>query len=230
MAFDKFTLADIKYSVRKKLDDDGFDGDTITEAANDFQFELFNDNRIRFMEKSTVLSIASGSTSKTLPSDFMNMLNFVVYDSDTQYRNITADGYVEYNDFMVQYQNFAIADASKIWNWTMFGDGIRFSAPTDATYSALLDYMRSPQIMVNDEDESELPINARELMTLGTLERVMRVNEDYNEAGEESDRLISLRTAFIRNYGRGSLKVGPRVIRTNRNRGGAGGYRADRDF
>lgn len=229
MAFVKFTLGDIRASVRRKLDDLTFDTATIDEAANDFQFELFNDNRIRFMEENAVLNVGIGEYSKALPNDFMNLINLTVLDNATTYRNITQQGYLDYDEFMIRYANFSIANAAQIRDWTFFGEGLRFQSPTDASYDLNVDYTRSPVLMSDAGDECELPINCRELMTLGTLERIMRVNEDYNEADFEADRLANLRTAFIRNYGRGGAKVGGQIIKTGRGTM-RGGYRADRDF
>lgn len=234
MSFVKFTLGDIRTSVRRKLDDTTFDTATIDEAANDFQFELFNDNRIRFMEKNAVLAVSAGAYSKDLPSDFMNLITLTVLDSATVFRNITKSsklgmgGYLDYDSFMSLYPNFAVATASKIYDWTFFGEGLRFQSVTNAAYNMNIDYTRSPILMVASGDNCELPINCRELMTLGTLERIMRVNEDYNESDAELNRLQGLRTAFIKNYGRGGEKVGPQLIRTNR--GKVGQYRSDRDF
>lgn len=221
MAFVTFTLGDIRTAVKGKLDDDQFSDADIDQAANDFQFELFNDNRIRFMEQSTTLAIGSAVTSKVLPTNFMNLINFTVFDSASQYRDITKDGYHDYDTFMYNFANYPYAPASKIYNWTFFGEGLRFSAKTDAAYNANLDYLRSPVLMVAAADACELPINCRELMTLGTLQRVMRINEDYNESAQEKAELQRLKTSFIKNYGRGGAKVGPQIIRTNR-RGGSG--------
>lgn len=224
MAFVKFTLGDIRTSVRRKLDDLQFDTATIDEAANDFQFELFNDNRIRFMEENAVLAVGSGVTFKALPDDFMNMINLTILDSASQFRDITKTGYLNYDDFMRRFPNYSVAPLSKIFTYTFFGEGLRFSARTDGAYNANLDYTRSPVLMVAAGDFCELPISSRELMTLGTLERIMRVNEDYNESDFELNRLSSLRTAFIKNYARGGERVGPQVMKTNRGRVGRGAY------
>jgi len=229
MAFEKFTLSDIRTAVKDKLDDSGFPDTTIDRAANDFQFELFNDNRIRFMEQNETLSVAANSSQKDLPEDFMNLINLIVLDNVSTYRNITKTGFIEYDEFMSRYANFSVATTAKIRDWTFFGEGLRFQSRTDAIYNITLDYLRSPVLMVAATDECELPINNRELMTIGTLERVMRVNEDYPEADAELNRLQGLRTAFIKNYGRGGFKVGPQVVKTNRGRR-SGGYRVDRDY
>lgn len=229
MAFVTFTLGDIRTAVRDKLDDDNFPAASIDRAANDFQFELFNDNRIRFMEKFAALSVGSAATSKVLPSDFMNLINLTVLDSASQFRDITKNGYLDYATFMEGYANYTVAPASKIYTWTFYGEGVRFGAPTDAAYTVNIDYLRSPALMVNASDPCELPINCRELMTLGTLQRVMRINEDYNESTAEKNELSGLRTAFIKNYGRGGGKVGPQVARSNRNGRGRGRWNTD-DF
>lgn len=223
MAFVKFTLGDIRSAVFDKLDDDGFSTDTIDRAANDFQFELFNDNRIRFMEAHTVLAVSPGAYLKVLPTDFMTLVNLTVLDSATAFRDITKSGYVAYDNFMNRFANFVNAPASKIYNFTFFGESLRFQAPTDAAYDINLDYIRSPVLMTTAASECELPINYRELMTLGTLNRIQRVNEDYAEASQEFQYLQSLRTSFIKNYGRGGESVGPQVIGTNR-RGRRQGY------
>lgn len=224
--FEQFTLADIRTSVRRKLGDASYDADTIDEAANDFQYELFNDNRIRFMESSEVLNIGSGDTTMDFPKDFMTMLNFIAYDSPTQYRNITRN-LKNYDDFMRNNAMFAVANPQQLMDFTFFGEGIRFSAPSNAAYSALLDYLRVPKFMRRDADKCEVPRNYKEMVVLGTLEKVLFVDEELDSADFALERLSGLRTSFIRNYARGSGKVGPQQIRQGR---GRGTYRADRDF
>lgn len=216
MSFVKFTLGNIRNSVKRKLDDPSFDDAIIDEAANDFQFELFNDNRIRFMEQNTAISVTAGaSESVDLPNDYMTLIRATMLYSPTQPQNIT-DYEMDYDEFMEQYATYSVAPAGKPLEWTFFGEKMRFNRPSDATYSINIDYLRSPKIMTTATDTCELPINCRELMTLGTLERVMRVNEDYNEADAELGRLQGLRTAFVRNYGRGSGTLKPRVIKSGR--------------
>jgi hypothetical protein len=218
MSFVKFTLGDIRTSVRRKLDDLTFDGDTIDEAANDFQFELFNDNRIRFMEASGTVTIALGSaTSTDMPANFMNLIRADILYGAGQNQDIT-DYELDYKIFMQKFATYLTQPHGMPLQWTFFGDHMRFSRPSDNSYTINFDYMRSPALMVDAGDECELPINCRELMTLGTLERIMRVNEDYNESDFEFDRLKPLRTAFVRNYGRGSTSLKPMIIRSGRNR------------
>lgn len=216
---DKITLAEIRAAVRRKLDDDQYDATTIDEAANDFQNELFTAHRIRQMEKSAELSVLSGDTDVDMPSDFMTMLNLTVFDSATQYRQIK-DDYVDYNEFQRRHANYSIASPQRIYQWTDFGNGIRFTAPANADYTLALDYLRQPKQMVRDSDKSEFKKVYKELATIGTLARVMEVNEDYAEGSQERDKLDGLVTTFVRNEGRGQMKIGPNIMNTRRRRYG----------
>ncbi len=227
--FVKFTLGDIQNSVRRKLDDTGFDAATITEAANDFQFELFNDNRIRFMEKNTTLAFALNEYTKPMPADFQTLINLTMVKSATQLFDLT-DNYLDYDTFMNNYPNFAVSNVQQPNAFTYFGGDLRLSARSNGAYTMNMDYLRTPVIMVNTIDTCEVPIHFRELMTLGTLERVMRINEDYNESDEEVARLDRLRTAFVKQYGRGGVKVGPQIVKSNQRGQGRRAYRQGEDM
>lgn len=214
---DKLTLAQIRAAVRRKLDDDQYDATTIDEAANDFQNEIFASHRIRSMEASADLAINTGDTSVEMPRDFLTMLEMVIIEPNSQFRSIK-DDYVDYNEFMRTFANYSISSASRIGNWTDFGNGIRLSAPSDGDYSLVLDYLRQPKYMERDNDRSEFKRMYRELIVLGTLARVMEVNEDYAEGSQERDKLDGLVTSFVRNEGRGGFKIGPNIIATRRRR------------
>jgi hypothetical protein len=214
---DKVTLAEIRAAVRRKLDDPEYDAAIIDEAANDFQNDLFTAHRIRSMEKSAELNVLAGDTTVDMPIDFLTLLEMVVADSTTQFRSIKND-YIDYNEFMRTHANYASASRQRLYQWTDFGNGIRFTAPSNGDYTIYLDYLRQPKPMVRESDKSEVKKVYKEMMTLGTLRRVMKVNEDYAEGGQEQDDLDSLITTFVRNEGRGGMKIGPQIMNTRRRR------------
>ena len=224
--YDKLTLAEIRAAVRGKLDDTQYDADLIDEAANDFQNELFTNNRIRSMEANDTVTIASGETSIDFPVDFLTLLEMTLIYSSTQYQNIKKH-YVNYEQFMRSYANFAVASSMRPQTWTEFGEGARFSNPSDADYTFNIDYLRLPELMEADSDESEVRKVWKEMFTLGTLARVMEINEDYEEAAQERDKLDPLVTTFVAREGRGNIKTGASIISPGR---GRGTFRADRDF
>lgn len=222
--YDKLTLSEIREAVRGKLDDDSYDAAIIDEAANDFQNELFTNHRIRSMETSDTITVSSGDYEVDFPSDFLTMLEMTVIDSSNRFENIK-DDYVNYNQFMRDYANFSVATSARPSTWTEFGGGARFSQPADAEYTINLDYLRLPELMVGDSDESEVRRVWKEMFTLGTLRRVMKVNEDYAEADQETQDLDGLVTAFVAREGRGQIKTGPTIMGTRRGRQNSRGIR-----
>ncbi|MCA9325524.1 hypothetical protein KDA23_05690 [Candidatus Saccharibacteria bacterium] len=223
--YDKLTLSEIRTAVRGKLDDDSYDADLIDEAANDFQNELFTNHRIRSMESSDTINISADDYTIDFPVDFLTMLELTIIDSSSNYENIK-DGYLNYNQFMRDHANFSVATATRPRQWTEFGGGARFTAPSDAAYTANIDYLRLPELMVNDSDESEVRKVWKEMFTIGTLARVMEINEDYAEASQERDKLDPLVTAFVAREGRGQIKTGPIIMSTRRGRKTLGSTRS----
>lgn len=208
------TLAEIRESVRGKLDDDSYEASAIDEAANDFQNDIFMNHRIRTMETSDTVSVSAGDTTMALPDDFQTVIRMFVADGARSY-DIT-ENYIDYNSFMNRFANFADASSAAIHSWTDYGNGLRFSAPVLADSSVLVDYLRVPKYMKNDSSKFEISMQYRELCVLGTLARVMERDEDYDVAAVERNKLDGLVTAFVRNMGRGQIKTGPNVIRTRR--------------
>jgi hypothetical protein len=221
------TLAEIRLSVRNKLDDSQYDATLVDEAANWFVNEIFNNNRIRTMEETDTLQIAQGATSAAFPEDFQTLLNLSV-TSPAIYTLM--DNFMEYGDFIKLYPGFATYTQAAIRNWTDFANGMRFSAPANASHTVFIEYLRRPNTMEDDGDECEIPDAYRKMVTIGTLAEMMERNEDYAEAAQERNKLSPLVTTFIRNEGRGQTKVGPTIMRSNRRGYRAGGYNAARDF
>lgn len=218
-------LSDIRSSVRNKLDDTQYDQATIDEAINFTQAKIFNDHRIRFMETTDDLFVSANDITVDLPDDMQVIINLHV-TSPLVYNIL--DKYTEYGDFMKNYPGYQTYAASQIYTWTDFGNAMRFAAPVLAASTINIDYLRRPQLLVNDSDVSDIPDQYKEMVVLGALYRAMKRNEDYGEADSENADYADLVTTFVRNEGRGGIKLGPTIMRTNRR--GAGSYRADKDF
>jgi len=222
---DELLLSDIKTSVQGLLTDDQYDETLITEAANWVVYDLFASYRLRMAETSDTLSALAGATTLDMPADLLTRIEF--YATAPQVLEMQRH-YVQYEDFMANYADFATATAHRLREWTDFGKAIRFSAALDVNHSFQIDYLRMPSTMEDDSDACEIPRIYSELVSKSTLARIMEINEDYAEAQQERDNYAPLLTTFIRNEGRSGGKTGPTIVRTNR--GKVGGYRVDRDF
>jgi hypothetical protein len=219
-------LSDLRFSVRNRLDDTSFDQATVDESINWFVFEVCNDHRLRIMEATDDIFISAGDFTADMPDDFQTIINLHV--TSPQVYNIL-NQYTEYGDFMKNYPGYQTYTASQLYTWTDYGNGMRFAAPVSADTTCNIDYLRRPVTMVADTDVCEFQDQYFEMVVIGALARCMDRNEDYAESATERGKLAPLLTSFIRNEGRGGIKLGPTVMRSNR-RGPRGGYRADRDF
>lgn len=206
-------LKDIKSAVRKLLQDDQYDGDVITQAANWFIYELAINNKLRMFEGSTELSGAAGETFIPFPSSSIAWT--AIYATDPSTYDMS-DMYTEYKDFMNSYAGFASSTAANAGNWTMFGNGMRLSAPllTDTTFQ--FDFVGEPTAMAKDSDDCPIPARYAELVARGCKIRILEIEEDYDYAQQERDALEPLQTAFVRNESRGGGKTKPTVIGTRR--------------
>lgn len=213
------TRADIVGWVRGLLVDDQADEDLITQAANWFVDELCNNNKLRIMEASELLTASAGDTDVELPDDLKTMMKDGFYMTTPQVADMQP-GYMNYREFMRSFANFASATAAQLSSWTTFGNTLRFSAPLNVAHEFQLDYYRKPVQMEEDDDECEISDNYQELVSKGTLARMMEINEDYAEASNERGNLEPLVTAFIRNESRGGLISGPIQINAGRTRKG----------
>jgi hypothetical protein len=214
------TLADIVTSVRGLLTDDQFDEDLIKEAANWFVYELFNNTRTRLMESSDTITVLANATTADFPSDFMTWI--AIYRTVPNVAPITEE-YIPYAQFMQRHANFASAVSARQSDWTMYGNAMRFAAPLNAAHTFQIDYLREPTPMEDDGDDCEVPDRYSELVSKGTLARIMEINEDYAEAAQERTNLETLVNTFIRNEARGGGKTGPIIMNSRRRRGNSTG-------
>ena len=212
------TLGDIKTSVRGLLVDTQYDETLIAQAANWFVKELCNNNHLRIMEASEELSASQGDTELEFPEDMKTLIKDGFYCTAPSVFDM-GPLYVSYGDFMRSYANFASATQAQARKWTDFGNMARFTAPLSAEHTFQCDYLRDPVDMVDDTDDCEIPDRYDELVSKGTLARIMEINEDYAEAQQERGNLDPLLTTFIKNESRGGFKTGPIIMRTNRGRG-----------
>lgn len=218
------TRADIVSALRDLLSDDQAEAALITRAANWFVDELCNNNHLRIMEASTTMAGVQADTTLDFPTDLVTRINIYltvpqIYDME--------NGYISYGDFMKGYANFATATQAQAQIWTDYGNAMRFAAPLNAAHTFHIDYLREPVKMAADADICEIPGRYEELIYKGTLEKLMKINEDYDYASQELEGLEPLRTTFIRNESRGGGKTRPTIIRTGR---GHGSWNAARDF
>ncbi len=208
-------LSEIVTSVRGRLDDQAFSSVTITEAANWLQNDIFSDTRTRIMEASTTINASAGAVVADFPDDFNTIIS--VYQTSPKTFDLMPM-FINHADFVQMFPNYATRASSVIQYWTDFNNQLRFSAPLSTNVVLTMDYIRQPVPMVRDSDVCEIPDQYKEIITRGTLLRVMEQNEDYGEAASERQIVNALITSFKTSEGRGQVKTGPVIMKSNRRR------------
>lgn len=239
------TLAQYRAAVREDLDDTAYSSSVIDRAINDYIKEVAARSRMRKLEAEEELFVSLGDTEVELPDDKLVLLNLSV-TSPAPARRIM-DNFMEYNQFVLNNPGYKTVNPRAVATsyWTDYNDKMRLGAPASADTTIFCEYIRVPDYLIADGDENELDPNNlyNEMFIIGARVRAMERNEDYDEAAEERRKLFGrnvgnyrsavfrpgLEDTFIRNEGRGQIKFGPTIMKTNRGRR-MGGYRADRDF
>lgn len=223
----QLTLANYRTNVRGLVGDTAYDLTLTDQAINWFIFELHNNSHIRYMETEDEVDISAGDTTGDFPDDLNTILGLNM--TSPQQLDILRQ-FMEYGDFMKLYPGYATYNPRQVAQWTDFANAMRLAAPALTNTVLHLDYLRNPVIMVNDEDTTDIPDIYEELVSKGGLARLMEINEDYGEAATERNNLDPLVTTFIKNEGRGGIKAGPTIMRSNRGRMGRGSYKQGEDL
>lgn len=208
-----YNLVGLRQRVRiDKLDDEEFDSSVIDNFINDTQRDIFNEYELPFQEKIFQGTVPAGSTMFQSPSDLAQLQSQTMVDVPgfSQYK-------MKWRDFFTAYPDNANQTPGKPSNWTLYANNFIFDKPTDADYTFTLFYIRKPKLLAGDTDVPEVPEDFAELLVLGAYIRVLKRNEDFDQAAyiqNDYDRLLDL---LVARYGfreaDGAIKMKNQQIR-----------------
>lgn len=197
------TLTQIRTKVRTRLDDDSFEGNVIDEAVNNYIFDITGGHNFVFLEATaTPPTVAPGSNTLTLPSDFQNMRRLAI-TAPSNYLGDLSDSYVLYNDFYRQYPDPTQLTRGTPSAFTEYGGKFVFNVPADVTYTFALDYMNAPALLVSDSAICIIPDEFIECVVDGATYRIQKRDDDYDLATEEKTFLTPKEIQLIKRYGSG---------------------------
>ena len=208
-----YNLVGLRQRVRiDKLDDEEFDSQVIDNFINDTQRDIFNQYELPFQEKIFQGTVPAGATMFQSPSDLAQLQYQTMVDVPGFSNNK-----LKWRDFFLNFPDNANAEAGKPSAWTLYAGNIIFDKPTDADYTFTLFYIRKPKLLKEDADVPEIPEEFAELLVLGAYIRVLKRNEDFDQAQfvqTEYDRQLDL---LVSRYGfresDGAIKMKNRQIR-----------------
>lgn len=192
-----YNLAGLRQRVRiDKLDDEEFESSIIDNFINDTQRDIFNQFELPFQEKIFQGTIPQGSTMFQLPADLAQLQSQTMASvpgfSDTKKK---------WRDFFALYPDNANETPAAPSAWTLYARNMIFNAPTDAEYTLTMFYIRKPVLLSQDSSIPEIPEEFAELLVLGAYIRVLKRNEDFDQADYvqvEYDRQLDL---LVSRYG-----------------------------
>lgn len=196
-----YNLASLRNRVAiDKLDDEEFDPGIIDRFINDTQRDIFNQYELSFQEKIFVGTIPMNSIMLLLPSDAATIQSFVVTSPDGNQRDIQS-GYLAFREFNTHFPTPASEAASAINSWTLYGNNIMLSAPTDQEYNLTTFYIKKPKVLTADGDVPEIPEEFSELLVLGAYIRILERNEDFDQAAYIKSEYNTLLDLLVTRYG-----------------------------
>lgn len=179
-----YTLNTIIGRVRRKLDDDDYPAEVITEFVNDTQEEIFNTYELPFNQTTFSGTLSEGEHRfnfvNTAP-DYQRVVSLRITGPDKQYYDIS-DKYMNYRDFRKQYPVPENNQANSPSNWTTYGFTIIFSQPTDKDYVMDMDYLKEAERITDEGVSPELPQTWQEVIVLGAWIRALERNDDNDLA------------------------------------------------
>lgn len=194
-----YTLAGLRQRVLEdKLDDTDFEADIVDRFLNDAQRSIFNQYELPFMEKTFAGTLPDGGYVFTFPADYQLVQSLKLVDPTDDKQDITKY-YMKFRDFNEAYPIPTENTEAKPSIWTLHGNRLYFSQPTDQIYTLELYYIKKPDLLEDDGDVPELPSEFEELLVLGAYIRVLERNEDFDLAAyykngpytEELDKLTA---------------------------------------
>lgn len=208
-----YNLVGLRQRVRiDKLDDEEFDPQVIDNFINDTQRDIFNQYELPFQEKIFQGTIPAGSTMFQSPKD-LAQLQYETMAGVQGFSNTK----MKWREFFNTYPDNANTVAGSPSAWTLYAGNIVFDKPTDIEYVFTLYYIRKPLVLTEDTSIPEIPEEFAELLVLGAYIRVLKRNEDFDQAAYvevEYNRQLDL---LVARYGfresSGAIKMKNRQIR-----------------
>lgn len=153
----------------------GFDSNTyrarVKNWLNEAQARIARKMQLREQFTSTTITTASGTSTYSIPTDFVRMNGVVDQSYPLELR------YVEDpDDLLVRNENSA--NTGRPTEYSLTEDGLLLSPEPDAVYSLTMNYYSRPTDMDDDGDISTLPADYHDVMVSYALSRAYRSEDD----------------------------------------------------
>lgn len=194
-----YTLETLKNTLRKRLQDEEFDGDTLTIFLNDSLNEILGEDKYPFMQR--IAEYTTGSHGEeTVPPYYAG--TFYIYAKHCKEPRQELE-YIAPEEFFTNTKHYTFVYtvfANKLY-WRIRKD----SDDEDFTVTHL--YLENPRPLVNDTDVTPIPPQYIEALVLGALARAEEVRDNYDYAQLYRNQQDIILTNMKLRYGPGNLSA-----------------------
>lgn len=178
-----YTCATLIEDIKTRIGNQEYPDEDILRYISDAQFEVLGDGKYQFLEKSFEHD-GVGMGDAVLPLDFQSMVEIFI------------DGvklaYVPYAKYF-EHANHG--------EYTVFSDRVYFcvSSNNPVVHVKQL-YIAKPLPMEKPEDQPYIPYEFREILTLGAMVRIERVDGNYDYAevlrGHQDELIVNMKMRY----------------------------------
>lgn len=194
-----FTFLALKNKLTTQIGDPNLDSTVMGDALNYTEQSIFSAFDLTLNSAQQTNAVASGANTLTtaLPSNLERISSLYVSSPAASARNLT-EYFVKVKDFRTLYPS-AGTDTGSLQEWTYY-TSVEFAVLASEATTIKLDYIKGVTIMSADADVPTIPQAYEELLMLGSKMRVYEQKEDFDYAGQFTNRYADLLEAFVTRY------------------------------
>lgn len=194
-----YILLDLKTKLTTQIGDPNLDDSVMTDALNYTQQSVFGMFDLTLNSATQTNAVATGANTLTsaMPTDYERMSSFYISSPTALARDLT-DYFVKAKDFRTRFPD-AGTYTGPLQEWTYF-TSIEFSTLSSDDVVIKLDYIKSIPILSATTDVPTIPQAFEELLILGAKIRIYEQKEDFDYAGQFTNRYTDLLEAFTTRY------------------------------
>lgn len=193
------TLSTLKNILRKRLQDEEFDADTLKIFLNDSQNEILGEDKYPFMQRiDKYTTTADGEID--LPLGYAGTF-FIYANKDNQPRQPLK--YISPNEY------FTNTDAHT-FVYTTYANTLFYrieNDPKNTGFEITHLYLIHPMPMENDTDKTAIPNEYVEALVLGAMARAEEIRDNFDFAQIYRNQQDQILTNMKLRYGPGNLSV-----------------------
>lgn len=194
-----YTLNDLQTKLKTQVGDPNLDPTVTLDALNYTEQSIFDTFDLTLNSAQQTNAVAAGANVLTsaLPDDYQRLSSLYIASPVPLAEDLT-DYFLKVKDFRTKYPASGYF-AGPLKEWT-FWTSIEFSTLSSVDVVVKLDYIKTIPLLSDATDVPTIPQSFEELLILGAKIRIYEQKEDFDYAGQFTNRYADLLEAFTTRY------------------------------